>query len=65
MTDFILTAQDANDRVLFWTGRAGDAWTSEKIAEAFTMSTRVEADRAVARFNEFSALHGLRFAVTS
>lgn len=47
----------------FYTGKAGDGWTSADKAEAFGYAGRGEADRKAAQFNKASALHGLTFSV--
>lgn len=47
----------------FYTGRAGDAWTSANVAEAFSYASRAEAERKAALFNRSTVLHGLTFSV--
>lgn len=45
----------------FYTGRAGQGWTSPMPSEAFCFTTRQEADRKAALFNGRTVLHGLTF----
>ena len=59
----ILTARDG-DKIVFWTGQAGQAWKSVFIGDALRVSD-VEAARKVESFNEFSPLHGLTWSVSS
>lgn len=48
---------------VFYTGRAGAGWVSSAKTEAFTYSTRTEAERKAALFNRATVLHGLVFEV--
>lgn len=59
----ILTAKEG-DKIVFWTGQAGQAWKSVFIGDALRVSD-VEAARKVESFNEFSPLHGLTWKVAS
>lgn len=60
--DKVLIARDGA-QIVFWTGRAGQAWKSLFIADALRVSD-VEAKRKAAFFNEAVRLHGLTWRVS-
>lgn len=60
--DKVLIARDGAE-IVFWTGRAGQAWKSLFIADALRVS-EVEAARKIESFNEFTPLHGLTWRVS-
>lgn len=49
----------------FYNGRAGAAWISANVAEAFEYSTREAAERKAVMFNRATCLHGLTFEVVA
>ena len=55
---YMLKASDGR----YYNGKAGPAWLGSR-SEAFRYSSRVEAERKAAMFNNASRLHGLTFEV--
>ena len=46
---------------VFYTGKAGPAWVSENISEAFEYELLPPAIRKAMHFNKTTELHGVRF----
>ena len=46
---------------VYYTGRAGDGWLSERRADAFTYATETEANRKARMFTRNQRLHGCTF----
>lgn len=64
MRNWILQARNGKGEKLFYTGRAGEGWVSSDSAEAWQDSEVNQMSNA-ARFNRYTALHGLTFVVVA
>lgn len=53
----------ASGSVLWYTGRAGEAFVSDDEAQAFTYDALSVAEWRASNLNQWSALHGVHFSV--
>lgn len=60
-TSFVLRGLDANGVEFFYTGKAGSAWVSTNVADAFRYELLEGARRQAVRFNERVSLTDLWF----